>query len=78
VNLKKKGAGARPCSGVISLGLGMSRVALLRVALAAIVLATCRIPLPAQFNTPSIKGVIQPGEYGNTQNRTNQIGTKAT
>jgi glycosidase len=59
----------------ISLGLEMSRVALLRVGPAAIALAACHVPLRAQFNTPSINGVIQPGEYGNTQNRTNQIGT---
>ncbi len=53
----------------------LSRTAVLRVALAAISLATCCIRLNAQFNTPSIDGVIQPAEYGNTQNRTNQIGT---
>ena len=53
----------------------MSRTATLRVALAAISLAAFRFSLNAQFNTPSIDGIIQPGEYGNTQNGTNQIGT---
>jgi len=33
------------------------------------------IPLDAQFNTPAIDGVIEAGEYGNTANGTNQIGT---
>jgi hypothetical protein len=55
--------------------ISISRTAALRVALAAIAIAACRIPLSAQFNTPSINGVIQPGEYGNTQNGTNQITT---
>jgi len=59
----------------------MSSTAMLRamprVAFAAITLAACSIPLNAQFNTPSIDGVIQQGEYGNTQNGTNQIGTNA-
>lgn len=53
----------------------MSRTATLRVAFAVISLAACRFPLNAQFNTPSIDGVIQQGEYGNTQNGTNQIAT---
>ena len=53
----------------------MSSTASLRVALAVISLAACRVPLNAQFNTPSINGVIGPGEYGNTQNGSNQIGT---
>src|SRR5579862_1304241 len=53
----------------------MSRTATLRVALAAVSLAACGFPLLAQFSTPSVDGVIQPGEYGNTQNGTNQIGT---
>ncbi len=53
----------------------ISRTAILRTAYAAISLAAGRIPLHAQYNTPLIDGVIQPGEYGNTQNRTNQIGT---
>ena len=43
-------------------------------ALAAISLAPAAF-LYAQFRTPSIDGVIQPGEYGNTENGTNQIGT---
>jgi glycosidase len=43
-------------------------------AFAAISLA-CGFPLAAQFRTPSIDGVIQPGEYGNTVNGTNQAGT---
>jgi glycosidase len=47
----------------------------MRACLVVIALAACRIPLNAQFNTPSIDGVIQPGEYGNTQNGTNQLGT---
>ena len=55
----------------------ISRTAALRVAL-AIASAVCHIPLNAQFNTPSIDGVIQPGEYGNTQNGTNQIATNTT
>lgn len=46
---------------------------MLRVAFAATFLAACGIPLNAQFNTPSINGTIQPGEYGNAQNGTNQI-----
>jgi len=53
----------------------LSHTAALRVALVVISFAACRVPLHAQFKTPSIDGVIQPGEYGNTQNRTNQIGT---
>jgi glycosidase len=52
-----------------------SRVVFFRVALGAISVVACRIPLPGQFNKPSIDGIIQPGEYGNAQNRTNQIGT---
>ena len=48
---------------------------MLRFALAAIPLAAGYYPLHAQFKTPTIDGVIQPGEYGNTQNRTNQIST---
>jgi len=51
------------------------RAASLRVALAASSLAAGNTALYAQFHTPSIDGVIQPGEYGNVQNRTNQIGT---
>jgi len=47
----------------------------LRFALAAISLAACSFSLHAQFNTPAIDGVIQPGEYGNAQNGTNQVGT---
>jgi glycosidase len=47
----------------------------LRFAMLASFLAACRMPLDAQFNTPSVDGVIQAGEYGNTQNGTNQIGT---
>ena len=54
----------------------MLRFITLRVALATICLMACRIPLDAQFNTPSIDGVVQPGEYGNTGNGTNQIATK--
>jgi glycosidase len=53
----------------------ISRTANLYLALAAISLAVCRFPLDAQFKTPIIDGVIQPSEYGNTQTRTNQIGT---
>src|ERR1700691_3637169 len=50
----------------------------MRACLVVIALAACNIPLHAQFNTPSIDGVIQPGEYGNTQNGTNQIGTNTS
>ena len=53
----------------------LSRSAAPRVALVAISFVAYGVPLLAQFNTPSIDGVIQPGEYGNTQNGTNQIGT---
>jgi glycosidase len=53
----------------------LSRTAVLRAALAAMSFAACRTPLHAQFHKPLIDGAIQPGEYGNTQNRTNQIGT---
>jgi glycosidase len=52
-----------------------SRTAIFRVACAAISLAVIRIPLQAQFNTPKVDGIIQPGEYGSSQNRANQIGT---
>src|ERR1700733_13841683 len=52
-------------------------MAALRVAL-AIASAASHMPLNAQFNTPSIDGVIQPGEYGNTQNATNQMATNTT
>ncbi len=51
------------------------RTATLRAALAAMVVAACGIPLNAQFNTPTIDGTIGSGEYGNTQNGTNQLGT---
>ncbi|HWF47125.1 MAG TPA: hypothetical protein VG168_08975, partial [Bryobacteraceae bacterium] len=53
----------------------VSQSAMLRVVVAATFLTVCRIPLEGQFNTPSVDGVVQPGEYGNTQNGTNQIGT---
>ena len=53
----------------------ISRTIALRIALAAISLPAFPVSLHAQFNTPSIDGVIQPGEYGNSQNRANQIGT---
>ena len=53
----------------------MPRNAAIKVALAAMSIAVCCNPLCGQFTTPSINGVIQPGEYGNTQNGTNQIGT---
>ena len=56
----------------------MSRTALSRVASAAIFLAACSISLKAQFNTPAVDGIIEPGEYGNTQNGTNQIGTNTS
>jgi len=46
-----------------------------RLAIAAILFVLYRTPLGAQFNTPAIDGVIQPGEYGNTQNGTNQTAT---
>jgi glycosidase len=51
---------------------------MLRFALAAIPLAAGYYPLHAQFKTPTIDGVIQPGEYGNTLNATNQIGTNTS
>lgn len=47
----------------------------LRAALAAISSVACCISLRAQFNTPAIDGVVQPGEYGSVQSGTNQIGT---
>jgi glycosidase len=53
----------------------MSTTAMSRVALAAISLAVCHLSLDAQFNTPVIDGIVEPGEYGNTQNGTNQIST---
>ena len=56
----------------------MSPTSIWRAAFAAIVLAACPVSVPAQFNTPSIDGVIQPGEYGSTQNRTNQIATNTS
>lgn len=55
--------------------ISISRTTALRVVLASISVVACRISLHAQFNTPVIDGVIQPGEYGSTQNGTNQIGT---
>ncbi len=55
--------------------ISLSRAAAWRIALTVTYLAACRVPLHAQFKTPSIDGVIQPGEYGNTLNRTNQVGT---
>ena len=48
-----------------------------RLALAAVLSVFYRTSLHAQFKTPAIDGVIQPGEYGNTQNGTNQVGTNA-
>ncbi len=51
------------------------RCVFLRVAFSAMAVAACQISLRAQFNTPTIDGVIQPGEYGNTRNGTNQAGT---
>jgi Alpha amylase, catalytic domain len=53
----------------------IGRTAILRVALATLYAAECCVSLHAQFNTPRIDGVIQPGEYGKTQNGTNQIAT---
>lgn len=53
----------------------LSHTAALRVALVAISFVACRVPLHAQFHAPLINGIIQPGEYGNTQNGTNQVGT---
>ena len=55
--------------------ISISRTATLRAAVVAIALAACGLHLHAQFKTPSIDGVIQTGEYGNTQNGTNQIET---
>jgi len=51
------------------------RTAAARVALGAILLVGAGRPLGAQFNTPVINGVIAPGEYGNTQNGSNQLAT---
>ncbi len=48
---------------------------LLRAASVLLALTSGWIPLRAQYTTPSIDGVIRPGEYGNTSNATNQIGT---
>ncbi len=53
----------------------MIRALTLRFVLAPLALAACCIQADAQFNTPSVDGVIQPGEYGNTQNGSNQIAT---
>ena len=36
------------------------------------------LPAFAQWNTPAIDGVIEPGEYGNTQNGTNQVSTNTS
>jgi hypothetical protein len=44
-----------------------------RALLSAVSLAAYPVALRAQFKTPSIDGVIQPGEYGSS--RTNQVGT---
>lgn len=55
--------------------ISIPRTAALHVVLAPIALVACLIPLHAQFNTPSIDGVVQPGEYGNTQSGTNQVAT---
>jgi len=56
----------------------MSRTAMSRVASAAVFLAACSIPLKAQFNTPVVDGIIETGEYGNTQNGTNQFATSTS
>jgi len=50
----------------------MNRV---RVVVAFCILFAAWVPLRAQFATPSVDGTIQSGEYGNTANGTNQIGT---
>ena len=56
----------------------ISRTAASRIGLAAIFLTAGSISLHAQFKTPVIDGVIQPGEYGGGQNGTNQIGTNTS
>ena len=53
----------------------MIRATLRRAVLAFFVLPAIWNPLHAQFATPVIDGVIEPGEYGNTTNGTNQIAT---
>ena len=53
----------------------MTCATLRRVTLALFVLSAGWLPLHAQWATPNIDGTIEPGEYGNTTNGTNQIGT---
>ncbi|MGA2136986.1 MAG: alpha-amylase family glycosyl hydrolase [Bryobacteraceae bacterium] len=55
----------------------MIRATLRRALLALFVLLAAWNPLHAQYATPVIDGIIEPGEYGNTANATNQISTSS-
>ncbi len=44
----------------------------------AILLAVSCWPVSAQWTTPKVDGIIESGEYGNTGNGTNQIGTNTS
>ena len=46
-----------------------------RAAFILFVLLASGICLHAQYNTPNVDGIIEAGEYGNTNNGTNQIAT---
>ena len=46
-------------------------------AASAFVLFLTGTTLHAQYNTPTVDGVIESGEYGNTANGTNQINTSS-
>jgi glycosidase len=47
----------------------------LRVLFVALALSACGLAAHSQWQTPSVDGIIESGEYGNTSNGTNQIGT---
>ena len=56
----------------------MRRTSLLQIAFILTVLLAVVVPVSAQWNTPTIDGVITPGEYGNNNEYDNAGGTGQT
>jgi hypothetical protein len=60
---------------IVAAHMNFSSTHLMRLIFLIVTLAAFPNALRAQFKTPVIDGVISPGEYGNTENATNQIAT---